>query len=65
MIRNLSFEFRDPAPITLTGEDDGTTTLYALPDPTTVTEAGITLTAQYEGKFYTKTFCGQGVQGEQ
>ena len=59
MIRNLSFEFRDPAPITLTGEDDGTTTLYALPDPTTVTDAGITLTAQYEGKLYTKTFAGK------
>ena len=28
MISNLSFEFRAPAPITLTGEDDGTTTLY-------------------------------------
>ena len=59
MISNLSFEFRDPAPITLTGEDDGTTTLYALPDPTTVTDAGITLTAQYEGKLYTKTFAGK------
>lgn len=59
MIRDLSFEFRDPAPITLTGEDDGTTTLYALPDPTTVTDAGITLTAQYEGKLYTKTFAGK------
>ncbi len=59
MISNLSFEFRDPAPITLTGEDDGTTTLYALPDPTTVTEAGITLTVKYEGKLYTKTFAGK------
>ena len=59
MISNLSFEFRDPAPITLTGEEDGTTTLYALPDPTTVTDAGITLTAQYEGKLYTKTFAGK------
>ncbi len=59
MIRNLSFEFRNPAPITLTGEDDGTTTLYALPDPTTVTEAGITLTVEYEGKLYTKTFAGK------
>lgn len=59
MIRDLRFEFRDPAPITLTGEDDGTTTLYALPDPTTVTDAGITLTAQYEGKLYTKTFAGK------
>lgn len=59
MIRNLSFEFRDPAPITLTGEDDGTATLYALPDPTTVTEAGITLTVEYEGKLYTKTFAGK------
>ena len=59
MISNLSFEFRAPAPITLTGEDDGTTTLYALPDPTTVTDAGITLTAQYEGKLYTKTFAGK------
>lgn len=59
MTRNLSFEFRNPAPITLTGEDDGTTTLYALPDPTTVTEAGITLTVEYEGKLYTKTFAGK------
>lgn len=59
IIRNLSFEFRNPAPITLTGEDDGTTTLYALPDPTTVTEAGITLTVEYEGKLYTKTFAGK------
>ena len=59
MIRNLSFEFMAPAPITLTGEDDGTATLYALPDPTTVTEAGITLTVEYEGKLYTKTFAGK------
>lgn len=53
------FEFRNPAPVTLTGEEDGTATLYALPDPTTVTEAGITLTVKYEGKFYTKTFAGK------
>lgn len=59
MIRNLSFEFSNPAPVTLTGEEDGTATLYALPDPTTVTEAGITLTVEYEGKLYTKTFAGK------
>ena len=53
------FEFMNPAPVTLTGEEDGTATLYALPDPTTVTEAGITLTVEYEGKFYTKTFAGK------
>ena len=47
------------APITLTGEDDGTATLYALPEPSIVTEAGITLTVKYEGKFYTKTFAGK------
>ena len=47
------------APITLTGEDDGTATLYALPTPPIVTEAGITLTVKYEGKFYTKTFAGK------
>ena len=29
------------------------------PDPTTVTEAGITLTVEYEGKLYTKTFAGK------
>ena len=45
--------------ITLTGEDDGTATLYALPTPDIVTEAGITLTVKYEGKFYTKTFAGK------
>ena len=59
MISNLSFELSNPAPVTLTGEEDGTATLYALPDPTTVTEAGITLTVEYEGKFYTKTFAGK------
>ena len=59
MIRNLIFEFSNPAPVTLTGEEDGTATLYALPDPTTVTEAGITLTVEYEGKLYTKTFAGK------
>ena len=59
MILNLSFEFSNPAPVTLTGEEDGTATLYALTDPTTVTEAGITLTVEYEGKFYTKTFAGK------
>ena len=59
MILNLSFEFSNPAPVTLTGEEDGTATLYALPDPTTVTEAGITLTVEYEGKLYTKTFAGK------
>ena len=53
------FEFMNPAPVTLTGEEDGTATLYALPDPTTVTEAGITLTVEYEGKFYTKTLAGK------
>lgn len=47
------------APITLTGEDDGTATLYALPTADIVTEAGITLTVEYEGKFYTKTFAGK------
>ena len=47
------------APITLTGEDDGTATLYALPAPTTVTEAGITLTVTYDGVVYTKTFAGK------
>ena len=51
--------FGDSAPVTLTGEDDGTATLYALPDPSIVTEDGITLTAQYEGKLYTKTFAGK------
>ncbi|HJA97000.1 MAG TPA: hypothetical protein H9920_04690 [Candidatus Alistipes faecavium] len=47
------------APITLTGEDDGTATLYALPTQSIVTEDGITLTVKYEGKFYTKTFAGK------
>ena len=46
-------------PITLTGEDDGTATLYALPTADIVTEAGITLTVEYEGKLYTKTFAGK------
>lgn len=45
--------------ITLTGEDDGTATLYALPTQPIVTEAGITLTVEYEGKHYTKTFAGK------
>ena len=47
------------APITLTGEDDGTATLYALPTPPIVTEAGITLTVTYDGVMYTKTFAGK------
>ena len=47
------------APITLTGDDDGTATLYALPTPSIVTEAGITLTVTYDGKHYTKTFAGK------
>lgn len=47
------------APITLTGEDDGTATLYALPAPSIVTEAGITLTVTYDGVVYTKTFAGK------
>ena len=47
------------APITLTGEDDGTATLYALPTPPIVTEAGITLTVKYDGVVYTKTFAGK------
>ena len=46
-------------PITLTGEDDGTATLYALPTPSIVTEDGITLMVTYDGKFYTKTFAGK------
>lgn len=56
---NESFPRYTEAPITLTGEDDGTATLYALPTPPIVTEAGITLTVKYEGKFYTKTFAGK------
>lgn len=47
------------APITLTGEDDGTATLYALPTADIVTEAGITLTVEYDGVWYTKTFAGK------
>lgn len=47
------------APITLTGENDGTATLYALPTPPIVTEAGITLTVTYDGVVYTKTFAGK------
>lgn len=47
------------APITLTGEDDGTATLYALPTADIVTEAGITLTVTYDGVWYTKTFAGK------
>ena len=47
------------APITLTGEDDGTATLYTLPTPSIVTEAGITLTVEYDGVWYTKTFAGK------
>lgn len=46
-------------PITLTGEDDGTATLYALPTADIVTEAGITLTVMYDGVVYTKTFAGK------
>ena len=46
-------------PITLTGEDDGTATLYALPTANIVTEAGITLTVEYDGVWYTKTFAGK------
>lgn len=56
---NLYGGFGDSAPVTLTGEDDGTATLYALPDPSIVTEDGITLTVKYDGKFYTKTFAGK------
>lgn len=47
------------APITLTGEDDGTATLYALPTADIVTEAGITLNVVYDGMAYTKTFAGK------
>lgn len=46
-------------PITLTGEDDGTATLYALPTADIVTEADITLTVEYDGVWYTKTFAGK------
>lgn len=56
---NESFPRYTEAPITLTGEEDGTATLYALPTADIVTEAGITLTVEYEGKFYTKTFAGK------
>ena len=45
--------------ITLTGDDDGTATLYALPATSIVTEDGITLTVEYDGKIYTKTFAGK------
>lgn len=49
----------DLNPITLTGEDDGTATLYALPTADIVTEAGITLTVTCDGWVYTKTFAGK------
>lgn len=52
----MTYDFN---PITLTGEDDGTATLYALPTPPIVTEAGITLTVTYDGVWYTKTFAGK------
>ncbi len=52
----MTYDFN---PITLTGEDDGTATLYALPTPPIVTEAGITLTVEYDGVWYTKTFAGK------
>lgn len=54
-----SIFFYDFKPITLTGEDDGTATLYALPTADIVTEAGITLTVTYDGVVYTKTFAGK------
>ena len=57
-VPNYSFGY-DLNPITLTGEDDGTATLYALPTPPIVTEAGITLTVMYDGILYTKTFAGK------
>ena len=47
------------ATITVTTEDGGTATLYALPTQSIVTEDGITLTVKYDGKFYTKTFAGK------
>lgn len=55
---SFSINYTD-APITLTGEDDGTATLYALPTSPIVTEAGITLTVGYDGVWYTKTFAGK------
>lgn len=45
------------APLTLTGEADGTATLYALPN--IVTEGSTTLTVEYDGTLYTKTFAGK------
>lgn len=46
-------------PITIIGEEDGTATLYALPDPSILSKDGITLTVKYGGVWYTKTFAGK------
>ena len=46
-------------PITLTGEDDGTATLYGKPTSDIVSGTDITLKVKYDGKLYTKTFANK------
>ena len=46
-------------PITLTGEDDGTVTLYGKPTSDIVSGTDITLKVKYDGKLYTKTFANK------
>lgn len=46
-------------PITLTGEDDGTVTLYGRPTSDIVSGKDITLKVKYDGKLYTKTFANK------
>lgn len=46
-------------PITLTGEDDGTATLYGRPTSDIVSGKDITLKVKYDGKLYTKTFANK------
>ena len=46
-------------PITLTGEDDGTATLYGRPTSDIVSGTDITLKVKYDGKLYTKTFANK------
>lgn len=46
-------------PITITGEDDGTVTLYGRPTSDIVSGKDITLKVKYDGKLYTKTFANK------
>lgn len=65
--KRLNFFSRDKTisyksePITITGDSDGNAILYALPTDDAVCGDDLTMTVNYEGESYTRTFVGKSL----